>query len=116
MSTITHLQVELLQSSNKRDPNLKVNHQETNVSDKVIKFYHTENYFSKMIRAYIDSVTSTIFFLFHFYIISFFLYTLSVMSFQTNINIYKRHMLKLNLLAMYYLFILISFIYDINYF
>ena len=72
MSTITHLQVELLQSSNKRDPNLKVNHQETIVSDKVIKFYHTENDFSKMIRAYIDAVTSTIFFLFHFYILIFF--------------------------------------------
>ena len=72
MLTITHLQVELLQSSNKRDPNLKVNHQETIVTDKVIKFYHTENDFSKMIRAYIDAVTSTTFFLFHFYILIFF--------------------------------------------
>ena len=47
MSATTHLQVELLQSSNKRDPNLKLNHQETIVSDKVIKFYHTEKDFSK---------------------------------------------------------------------
>ena len=38
------------------DPNLKVNHQETIVSDKVIKFYHKENDLSKMIRAYIDAV------------------------------------------------------------
>ena len=87
MSATTHLQVELLQSSNKRDPNLKLNHQETIVRDKVIKFYHTEKDFSKMIRAYIDAVTSTISFLFHFYILIFFLYTLSFILFQTNINI-----------------------------
>ena len=104
MSATIHLQVELLKSSYKRDPNLKLNHQETIVSDKVIKFYHTENDFSKMIRAYIAFI----------FIFSYFFYVPYLLSYFKQISIYDLHMLKLNLVTIYYLFILISFIYDIE--
>ena len=50
--------MELLQSSNKRVPSLTINHQETVANKSTIKFYHNDNDYSKMIRAYIDSVTS----------------------------------------------------------
>ena len=72
MSATIHLQVELLKSSYKRDPNLKLNHQETIVSDKVIKFYHTENDFSKMIRAYIAFIFIFSYFFYIPYLLSYF--------------------------------------------
>ena len=49
-----------LQSSNKPDRNLTVNHEETVVNNSAIKFYYNDNDYFKMIKADIDSVTSTI--------------------------------------------------------
>ena len=50
--------MELLQSSNKRDPSPMINNEKTVVNNSTIKFYHNDNDYSKMIWAYIDSVTS----------------------------------------------------------
>ena len=55
------LQVELLQSSNKRDPNLKISARRTHVKGKAVRFYYTEKDYDKIIRAYIDAVTSNTF-------------------------------------------------------
>ena len=50
----------LLQTSNKRDPNLVINDQKATVDNNVIKFQHTDADYAKMIRAFIDTVTSII--------------------------------------------------------
>ena len=39
---------------------MKVNHDKTTVQDNAIKFHHTDQDFSKMIRAFIDTITSNI--------------------------------------------------------
>ena len=53
-----YLQVQLLQSSNKRNPNLKINAEQTVVENNSISFHHTETDYAKIIRAYIHTVTS----------------------------------------------------------
>ena len=53
-------QVELLQTSNKRDPNNIINDQRTTVDNNAIRFQYTDADYSKMIRAFIDAVTSNI--------------------------------------------------------
>ena len=58
------LQVRLLQSSNKRDPNLKVNNQPTSVQGNSIKYHYTDNDYDQIIRAYIDAVRSNFNFLY----------------------------------------------------
>ena len=55
---ISCLQVQLLQSSNKRDPKLKINNEQTDVENNTINFHHAEADYAKMMRAYIDTVTS----------------------------------------------------------
>ena len=50
MTTTKYLQIEHLQSPNKREPNLKVNHEETVVNNDKIKFYLTENDYSSLHR------------------------------------------------------------------
>ena len=57
------LQVQLLQSSNKRDSDLKVNNQPTSLQGNSIKFHYTDDDYDRIIRAYIDAVTSNFNFL-----------------------------------------------------
>ena len=54
------LKVQLLQSSNKRDPNLIINNQSTFVEGKSIKFHNTDEDYNNIIRTYIDAVTSNL--------------------------------------------------------
>ena len=54
----SYLQVQLLQSSNKRNPNLKITAEQTVAVNNSISFHHTETDYAKMIRAYTDTVTS----------------------------------------------------------
>ena len=51
------LQVQLFQSSNKRNSNLK----SIFAQGKAIKFYYNDSDYEKIIRAYIDAVTSNLF-------------------------------------------------------
>ena len=69
-------QVDLLQASNKRDRNLTVNNEKTTVQNNVIKFHHTDSDYSKMIRAYIDTVTSNNYLL-YFLPVFFYIYHIS---------------------------------------
>ena len=71
------LQVQLLQSSNKRNPSLKVNHDRTVVENSVVKFYHNKNDYCKMLRAYIDSITSNISLFSYFHLFLCYLHTTS---------------------------------------
>ena len=50
--------MERLKSSNKRDPKLKINNEQTVIENNNISFHYTEADYAKMIRAYIDKVTS----------------------------------------------------------
>ena len=52
------LQVELLQSLNKRDANLTINNEATFAEGKSVKFHYTDEDYKNIIRAYIDAVTS----------------------------------------------------------
>ena len=54
------LKVQLLQSSNKRDPNLIINNQSTFVEGKSIKFHNTDEDYNNIIRTYSDAVTSNL--------------------------------------------------------
>ena len=86
MTSTKYSQVEHLQSSHKREPNLKVNHEKTVVGSNIIKFYYTENNYSNIIRAYIDSVTSIILSCFILELAHFFQTLLSIILFQTSIK------------------------------
>ena len=57
-------EMEVVQSSNKCDTNPRINHEETVVNNSTIKLYYNDHDYSKMIQAYIDTVTSNIFFIF----------------------------------------------------
>ena len=54
----SYLQVQILQSSNKRGSNLKTDDEQTVVENNIISFHHMETDYGKMITAYIDTVTS----------------------------------------------------------
>ena len=60
-------EMEVVQSSNKRDPNPRINHEETVVNKSTIKLYYNDHDYSKMIQAYIDTVTSNIFLFFNIF-------------------------------------------------
>ena len=54
------LQVQLLQATNKQDPNLCINNNETCVEENSIKFHYTEKDYGNIIRAYTDAVTNNL--------------------------------------------------------
>ena len=60
------LQVELLQNSNRQDPNLKISAKRTHVEAKAVWFYYTEKDYDKL-RVYIDAVTRNTFWLIYLY-------------------------------------------------
>ena len=87
-------QVDLLQTSNKRDPNLTVNTEKTTVQNNVIKFHHTDSDYSEILRAYIDTVTSN----------NYLLYVLPLFSF-IYIYIYVYHISGYGYVCILYIYI-----------
>ena len=80
------LQVRLLQSSDKRDPNLKVNNQPKSVQGNSIKFHYTDNDFDhQIIRAYINAVTSNFNFLYVSFIFNIVKVSINILPIYLNI-------------------------------